>query len=220
MKPELRRMGAHRLVDIYAKAAGSGRYGSGYAVGDDLVLTAAHVVRDAPSYRVRTLDYEEFDAELVWSDPHGRLDAALLRVAGAPWGNEPDRDSLRWGKVAENGVKCWALGFPRAQEDAARRRDVDTMHGSVDLTSAFRSKRYDVDVTAPRLLGAEEGRSWWQGISGAALFGPGRELLGVLVADLSAYGGSRLEAVRAERLLRDEEFSRLVGAGSGDVEEV
>ena len=220
MKPELRRMGAHRLVDIYAKAAGSGRYGSGYAVGDDLVLTAAHVVRDAPSYRVRTLDYEEFDAELVWSDPHGRLDAALLRVAGAPWGNEPDRDSLRWGKVAENGVKCWALGFPRAQEDAARRRDVDTMHGSVDLTSAFRSKRYDVDVTAPRLLGAEEGRSWWQGISGAALFGPGRELLGVLVADLSAYGGSRLEAVRAERLLRDEEFSGLVGAGSGDVEEV
>jgi tetratricopeptide (TPR) repeat protein len=220
MKPELRRMGAHRLVDIYAKAAGSGRYGSGYAVGDDLVLTAAHVVPDAPGYQVRTLDYEQFDAELVWSDPHGGLDAALLRVAGAPWANEPDRDSLRWGKVAENGVKCWALGFPRAQEDAARRRDVDTMHGSVDLTSASRSRRYDVDVTAPRLLGAEEGRSWWQGISGAALFGHGRELLGVLVADLSAYGGSRLEAVRAERLLRDEEFSRLVGAGSADVEEV
>src|SRR5215472_3068109 len=112
MKPELRRLGAQRVVDIYAKSAQTGRYGSGYAVGDDLVLTAAHVVPDAASYLVRTLDYDQFDAEVVWSGSPGRLDAALLRVDGAPWRNDADRDALRWGKVAENGVKCWALGFP------------------------------------------------------------------------------------------------------------
>ena len=220
MKREQLRLGAHRVVDIYASTGGAGSYGSGYAVGDDLVLTAAHVVPEARGYLVRTLDYEEFSAQIVWADRRDLVDAALLRVAGAPWRGAPDRDSLRWGRLAGNEVKCQALGFPRAQQDAERRRDLDTMLGVVNLTSGHRSHIYEVDITMPTLPSAAEGRSWWQGMSGAALFGPGRELLGLLVAEAIVYGGSRLEAVPAARLLRIEEFSRLVGAGSDDAEEV
>jgi tetratricopeptide (TPR) repeat protein len=221
MQPELLRLGAHRLVDIHVAARPGPRYGSGYAIAGDLVLTAAHVVPYASRYLVRTLDYQQFGAELLWSDPVDRLDAALLRVAGAPWRDAPDRDSLRWGNVAGNKVTCWALGFPKAQQDAAGRRDVETMHGSIDMTTRSRARFYDIDVSVPRLSSAPEGRSWWQGMSGAALFGPGRELLGVIhAADVKHYEGSRLEAVRATRLLRNEEFSRLVGASSEDVEDV
>ena len=220
MNRELQRLGAHRVVDIYASTGQEGTYGSGYGVGDDLVLTAAHVVPEAPGYLVRTLDYGVFAAALVWADRREEIDAALLRLEGAPWRDAPDRDSLRWGKLTGNEVKCWALGFPRAQEDAERRRDLDTLLGSVNVTTGYRSRRYEVDVIAPKLPSAAEGRSWWQGMSGAALFGPGRQLLGVLVAEADVYGGSRLEAVPATRLLTNEDFSRLVGAESKDTEEV
>jgi len=220
VEPESLRLGDHRLVDIYVTGEQSKSYGSGYAVSDDLVLTAAHVIPDAPSYLVRTLRYEQFRAERVWRGHPEELDAALLRVKGAPWRDTPDRDSLRWGRVAGNGVPCWARGFPKAMEDAARRRDAETMRGSINLTTGSRRGRYYVDVIVPGLAGAPDGRSWWGGISGAALFGPGRELLGVIIADVSAKYRSRLEAVRATSLVKNEEFSRLMSVRSEDLEEV
>ena len=150
LDPESLRLGDHRLVDIYVAGEQSKSFGSGYAVSDDLVLTAAHVVPDAPRCLVRTLGYENFHAERVWTGLP-QIDAALLRVEGAPWRDPPDRDSLRWGKVAGNGVTCWALGFPKAQEDATRRRDVETMSGSINMTIGSRVGRYYVDVIVPRL---------------------------------------------------------------------
>ncbi len=221
MEPESLRLGDHRLVDIYVAGDQSKSYGSGYAVSDDLVLTAAHVVPDAPSYLIRTLRYKELRGELVWRGHPEELDAALLRVKGAPWRDTLDRDSLRWGRVAGNGVPCWARGFPKAMEDTERRRDTETIRGSIDLTTGSRRGRYYVDVIVPRPAGAPDGRSWWAGLSGAALFGPGRQLLGVIVADVTKtkYRG-RLEAVPATSLVENEEFSRLMNVRSEDVEEV
>ena len=57
-----------------------GRRGSGYLISDRLVLTARHVVDDAPAdrFRVRALGSADWlDARRVW---RGDRDAALLKL--------------------------------------------------------------------------------------------------------------------------------------------
>jgi tetratricopeptide (TPR) repeat protein len=56
-------------------------------------------------------------------------------------------------------------------------------------------------------------------MSGAALLSAeGHHVLGVVVSDPHAYPGARIEATRAEALLANEEFRRLVGASADDLE--
>ncbi|WP_214327556.1 S1 family peptidase, partial [Nonomuraea sediminis] len=199
-----------RVVEVYAE----GGYGSGYAVGDDLVLTAGHVVNDSARCQVRLLDGDAWlDAQVAWRDQAGRLDAALLRVPGAPWRDGPDRGALRWGRVKGIGVSCTAWGFPRSQADDKGNRDLETMTGTVNATTAYLSQRYDVDIIAPKVV-----TGGWHGMSGAALFGPGRVLLGVVIADPVMYGSARLHALPVRRLLSDPAFAQLIGPV--DVEEV
>ncbi|WP_322754748.1 tetratricopeptide repeat protein [Frankia sp. Cas3] len=216
MDTELRRMGGRRVVEV----AGGGGSGSGYAIGDDLVLTAGHVAvgltepaREPVRATVRLLDKTVHDAEVVWYSLH--VDAAVVRVADAPWRDEPDRDALRWGKVVDDGVACVARGFPQSQGV-----DTETMRGRISASTAVRSERYDVNIAEPHLIPSRPGTSWWQGMSGAALFGLGRQLLGVVVADSPAHGGRRLEAVPVTRLMDEEGFRRVVGVRAGDVEDV
>ncbi len=53
--------------------------GSGFIVGSDgLILTNAHVVRDAKTVTVKLTDRREFDAKVVGSDP--KTDVAVLKI--------------------------------------------------------------------------------------------------------------------------------------------
>jgi tetratricopeptide (TPR) repeat protein len=194
------------------------RVGSGYAIADDLVLTAGHVV--APEgVAVRLLDGTVGHAEVVWLGV-GVGDAAVLRVPAAPWRGQPDSGALRWGKVAgEAAVSCRAWGFPKAQA-ADGARDVELMEGTVNASGALRSERYDVNISRPTLLPLQGNDSGWKGMSGAALFGPGLQLLGVVLADPKMYGSSRLQALPVARLLADDDFRALVGVGLHDLEAV
>ncbi len=217
---ELRRAGLRRVVEVAA-----GGYGSGYAIGDDLVLTAGHVVAGlavgSGSCSVRIAgEADAHAADVVWTDPRPFGDAALLRVPSGPWRGEPDSGALRWGRVAGDRVACAAMGFPRVQEQADGIRDIESISGTTDATSAALLPRYEVNVTTalPRLGGP--GKSGWQGLSGAALLGPGRQFLGVITADALAYAGGRLEAVPAQWLLADPDFAGLVGEGVVSLEPV
>jgi tetratricopeptide (TPR) repeat protein len=202
-------------------------HGTGYAVGDDLVLTARHVVAAGAPCLIRPAGAREpVPAEIVWLPDHGP-DAALLRVPSTPWRDAPDAGAARWGRVEGNGVRCWALGFPWSQATMSGARDLETMRGTIDVTTGVLGGRYHVDVMTstpvpltPPSTGAEPARprsehaarSAWQGISGAVLLGSGREFLGVLVDDPTAFGSKRLQAVPVARLLEDEGFAELVGA--------
>ncbi|MFI6595898.1 trypsin-like peptidase domain-containing protein [Nonomuraea sp. NPDC050536] len=198
-----------RVVEVYA----DGGYGSGYAICDDLVLTAAHVLADGPACQVRRQGGDGWmTAEVAWRGTDGMLDAALLRVSTAPWRDAPDRGALRWGRVKGLGVSCTAWGFPKAQAEPDGARPIETMTGTI---STERAQRYDIDVDSAKPLAGESG---WRGMSGAAVFGPGRVLLGVVIADPVMYGSARLHALPVRRLLEEEAFARLVGAV--DVEDV
>ncbi|MCX4979514.1 trypsin-like peptidase domain-containing protein [Streptomyces sp. NBC_00620] len=220
MDSEQRRRGAHRVVEVWAGGRDQVSYGSGYAVSDDLVLTARHVLREGPPYRVRLFGgTDDTEAQLAW-EPDGALDAALLRVPSAPWRTAPDRGALRWGRVKDSGVRCWAHGFPRAQQRADGSREPETLQGSISRTTGALGGRYHVDITSASPIPLGAGASAWQGMSGAVLFGPGRELLGVVVDDPVMFGGRRLEAVTVSRLLEDQRFAGLVRAYAHQVEEV
>ncbi|MFD9903763.1 trypsin-like peptidase domain-containing protein [Streptomyces sp. NPDC059063] len=220
MDDEQRRRGAHRVVEVWAGDREGVSYGSGYAVADDLVLTARHVLRQGPPYHVRLFgEAVDTDAEAAW-EPEGTLDAALLRVPSAPWRAAPDRGALRWGRVADSGVWACAHGFPKAQERPGGAREPETLEGRISRTTGALGGRYHVDITSshPVSLGADA--SAWQGMSGAVLLGAGRELLGVVVDDPVMFGGRRLEAVTVSRLLDERGFADLVGVYAHHVEDV
>jgi hypothetical protein len=105
---------AEVLVDV--RGRGSGRRGSGYRVSASVVLTAAHVVRDAARVRVR------FNADrpgewltegsVAWSD--ATVDAAVVTITPRPQ-DEGQVAPVGFGRVAERDavLTCSAMGFPR-----------------------------------------------------------------------------------------------------------
>lgn len=218
MNHEERRLGRHRVVEVYTSGSS---YGSGYGVGDDLVLTARHVVSGGTNCGVRLQREPDWrPAKVVWS-ARG-FDAALLRVPSAPWRDEPDSGAARWGRVGGGAapVPVTATGFPQAQEVNGGGREPENLRGTIDTATTLLSGRYSVDVTSARPVPPGPGLSGWRGMSGAVLLGPARQLLGVLVEDATAFGGRRLEAAPATWLLDDPVFADLVGAYPHDIEDV
>jgi len=98
---------------------GSFRPGTGTVVGEDLVLTAAHVVERDEGLAVRTADDRALDAVLVGRDPATGL--ALLRAAGLAGQPLPAaRDAVRVGSLVAAVSRSWeghqtaSLGIVRA----------------------------------------------------------------------------------------------------------
>lgn len=211
----------YRVVLVHGQ-----RVGAGYAVGPDLVLSARHVsgYRGA-NCQVRPIGGEEERGRVVWADES--LDCALIRVDARPWARTADRGRTTWARlVGLNAVRCAASGFPWVAQQTAPGavRQHESVLADVVPSTGFERNRYALNVitAAPRdRKQVSDGKvlSAWAGMSGAALLSvEGRHLLGVIVADPHAYPSARIEATRADALLADEEFSRLVGASMEDLE--
>lgn len=56
----------------------NGGHGSGVHIGKGYIITAAHVVKDAPKVTVKSIDGSTEDAEVLWSN--AAYDVAMLRV--------------------------------------------------------------------------------------------------------------------------------------------
>lgn len=223
------RSGQHRVVETAVAGAGTGggfAYGSGYAIGDRLVLTARHVLAPHTEQQVLVRISGEKDfrpATIEWVS-EGLGDAALLSVAGAPWAGAPDAGAVRWGYIAEPDgvVPVHASGFPAAQAGVRRGevvREPETMRGHVGALD-HRTKRYAIDVDSAVPLLPADGGSPWSGMSGAALMDARKRILGVVVSNRVSYGGARLEATPVQRLFEDPKFVDLVGDGPRRLEAV
>ena len=87
--------------------------GSGFIVkSDGLILTNAHVVRDASEVTVKLTDRREFRAKVVGSDPES--DVAVLRI------DAKDLPTVRLGNAANTRVGDWvvAIGSPYGFENS------------------------------------------------------------------------------------------------------
>jgi hypothetical protein len=214
------RAGRHRVVQVWvaSKDASDGTFGSGYAIGDDLVLTADHLLSESGWCDVRPYGGRDwFQAEVVWRGH----DVALLAVSDAPWGYAADRDALRWARVrGARPLPCTVVGFPWSQAQPDNVRETEALVGEILPGTTVKSGRYAVHVTSGAPT-ERPGGSPWQGMSGAALLAmEGRYLLGIVVSDPPRYGRSRLVAVSVAVLLADSTFTQRARVDLGHIDDL
>ncbi|MFJ8851012.1 trypsin-like serine protease [Streptomyces sp. NPDC102437] len=206
-----------RVVEIWNPVLG--KSGSGYLIGDDVVLTAHHVVdgvRIRGSVEVRQLDPEGrtdwTTAELVWlpeaaaSEVLPDADGALLRIAGPDW-QPPVTPPVRFGRiVGTNRVPCLGLGFPDAVTRPDHARDTMPIRGHVDPLHSMKSRMTTVHVD----VGTVPSRSGWRGSSGSGLL-CGPHLIAVVTKE-KRFAPGVLEAVPVTALAELSGFEQTLRA--------
>ncbi|WP_225081017.1 serine protease [Streptomyces sp. CoT10] len=193
------------------------RLGSGYRVSNQLVVTAAHVLKDITGVAAR-LGGDGIDRPVtcVWRDE--ALDLALLRFDTPP---ATPVEPVRLGSVdraRHTDVSAHALGYPgwaevdrsspQAPDDVWRGRAGVRCRILTSDTGAPDRLRVVVEDAAP--APAPPGESPWQGMSGAALITEDSGLLIAVVNDhVPAAGVGRLEVTPLDRV-DDEEWRALL----------
>ncbi|MEV6734069.1 MULTISPECIES: tetratricopeptide repeat-containing serine protease family protein [unclassified Streptomyces] len=198
----------HRIAEVIVTiAAGGGRRGSGYRVGDTAVLTAFHVVAGAAEVLVR-FDADRpgqwaATAELAWSDPG--TDVAVLSFT-APPGAAPV-PSARFGRIGDDRhavIDVHAAGFPlwkrRRGADGMQFRELHQADGTVAALSNLRTGTLEITVPAAA-ADPDPAVSPWSGMSGAAVWA-GPYLVGVVAEHHRGEGLGRLTAVRIDHTLQ------------------
>ncbi|MFL6122299.1 trypsin-like peptidase domain-containing protein [Actinophytocola sp.] len=202
---------------IVTEAGGSRRRGSGYRIGPDAVLTAAHVVHDAESVTARfepDLPGEWSSAASVrWADADS--DVAVLDIEPRP--GEGPVEPTRFGGIGDRAavLEVQSVGFPRwklrnddgtvpARGDGrSKYRDAAHVTGSVAVLSNWREGTLELVVEPPAgpagaATGTSAGVSPWEGMSGAAVW-VGDRIVGVVARHHPGDGLSRLAAARLDR---------------------
>jgi Trypsin-like peptidase domain len=199
----------YRVCELWAAGPEGKGSGSGYRLGDRLVLTARHVIAPALAgpggkLRVRPVGGAEWlPARVEWDNTDA--DAALIGIGDERWRAPAGESVLRWGELAGGDpVPCAAVGFPWASVRPDRMRDTAHVYGQLAPLGQLRQGRLDFDV-ASASPSAREGGSPWAGMSGAAVIADGH-LVGVITVDPARYQ-DRLVAAPASGLLADPGFS-------------
>jgi hypothetical protein len=219
-----------RVVEVIGR-----RLGSGYLLGQDLVLTAAHLLTvpegeavSAAQVRPQTEPERTWTTQLLWHQPAGHrclgLDLALLRIGPSgegdtgTWKGYEDLVPVRFGRV-KGAEQVLILGYPYASGQE-KLRELSPVLGWVHTFNGWRSGRMEIVVEGEPVT--SEG---WKGVSGAAVFrlgGPDREdeLLGTVVTVRRSYGGRRLGMVPVRRLVKDPVAVRTLLAGGVSLPDV
>jgi tetratricopeptide (TPR) repeat protein len=215
-----------RVLELYIPAvrAGGGSVGSGYRVGPDVALTAAHVVANLPLWRPGELVPAEADAPgvclarplgenswvpavVAWRDDD--KDVAVLRLASTISPLPAGSPLPRWGRVeGVERVAVSAVGFPWAQERPDHVRDSEQLFGFVAPATTVKTGHCAVTVLSAAPAD-RAGSSPWAGMSGAALFA-GPFLVGVLVIDPPGFSPDRVVAAPVAPLLAELDLAKLL----------
>lgn len=227
---ELSGLDLRRAAQILTSTqTGMQRLGSGYRVTAEAVLTAAHVVRDASSIRLRFFTEDGWTTELLgerlWIDDSA--DIAVLRLEGGLDSHDGLAryvSPVRFARITKV-VECEALGFPRftmrrgpASATSGRPaifRDSHHARGTTTPLAGVRRGALELALRAPE-YDVDANRSPWEGMSGAVVWS-GKYLIGVVSEHHRADGLGTLAATRVDRwhqLLppdRVRELSELIG---------
>jgi Trypsin-like peptidase domain/NACHT domain len=188
------------------------RRGSGYRVGTEAVLTAAHVVDGADLVQVRfepDLPGEWLITARSWW-VHPCLDLAVVSIT--PRLDEGPLLAARFGRISNRSavLSVQTVGFPRwklrnydgtvsTDDGRPRYRDAHHATGSVAILSNWRQGILEVSVTPPAEDPTRE-VSAWEGMSGAALW-VGDRIIGVVAEHHPSDGLGRLAATRLDLAL-------------------
>jgi hypothetical protein len=208
-----------RLLCLIEDPDNSDNWGSGFAVGPDLVLTCRHVVKPVRQvWHVTPYGGVRLRGKVLWEpdDPHP--DAALIELDGTgPWAE--DLFPLRFGELTgpADRVDCVTYGYPILRKIAGVHQHENRPWTAMGTTGA-ETGRYLISTTMARPRDRKpdpetgEYRSPWAGLSGAALLSEDQTVvLGMVVGDPVRYLEST-EAIRASALLKDSAFRRFLRA--------
>ncbi|MCO5994960.1 S1 family peptidase [Actinoallomurus rhizosphaericola] len=209
-----------RLLCLIEDPADPGEWGSGFAVGPDLVLTCRHVIEpERPEWHVTPHEGARLTGRVLWKaeDPH--LDAALIELDHpGPWAE--DLFPPTFGELTDQAgqVGCVTYGYPILRKVAGV-SEHESRPWTIMGTTGAEKGRYLIStpMALPRDREPDpdtgEYRSPWAGLSGAALLSEDQSvILGLIVSDPVRYVAST-EAIRASALLRDSAFRRFLRAG-------
>ncbi len=170
----------HRFQQGQGQRPGNGRsgqqemptrgQGSGFIVSSDgIILTNAHVVKDAKEVTVKLTDRREFRAKVLGSDP--KTDVAVLRI------DAKNLPVVTLGKTSELRVGEWvlAIGSPFGFENTVTAGVVSAKNRSLPDDSAVPFIQTDVPINP--------------GNSGGPLFNARGEVVGINSQIYSRSGG-------------------------------
>jgi trypsin-like peptidase len=171
-------------------------YGSCYQLASSLVLTAAHVVTEGKSVRVRFLggghDEVTVAGRVAWRGQ--RVDLALVELSWPGGIPEHAVEPTAIGVIpddAEGRIPFTSIGFPRHRmwsDSEATWRDSDQLDGMIPLGSSVKRGRLMLHRDDGRKLEARD----WSGFSGAAILCDGLPVGAVIIAEKTG----ALEGVR------------------------
>lgn len=208
-----------QVAEIIVELTGERRRrGSGYRVAPGAVLTAAHVVEDAVSVRVRfdADQASEWSTEAIWRWVDRSSDLAVLKIA--PRQNEPMVVTARFGWISDRPAVLTArvVGFPRFKlkkdgipgdaDESTCYRDSHQADGSIAVLSNRRQGTLEITVPSPE-RDPDPTVSPWEGMSGAAVW-VGDRIVGVIAEHHRADGLGRLAAARLNRTLEGFNLER------------
>lgn len=198
------------------------KYGSGYLIRENLILTARHTILNGKSEFDDGLEYElRFYDELVkntniyhrsvvcWQSD--TLDIVLLKSETITSNLEKPINDIKFGSLSEDtDFDVEGMGFPEFQEITDKRADTYRLRGKIDTAMgarrAERENRLTLEVTSLKPPLAKQ----WSGISGTSVFS-GEYLVGVVLERSSDedMGPQILRVVQVDKI-NDKEFCNLV----------
>lgn len=192
--------------------------GTGYLIGDSLILTAHHVI--APSdergilgkrYHMRLIgDYEEGRTDwivegcyLCWDSP--KYDLALLKIEKGKSCFALNQQKITcFGELVNTQIQASGIGFPIVQEINGF-QNPEELQGLLSKYSGLKLGQLRLQVTSPIPNSPQE----WQGISGAALF-VDRFLVGIVVETKKSFAEKVLWVIPISAVAKDPDFCELV----------
>ena len=196
------------LVEVALKCNDGYSICTGYAITNELILTAGHITEEKYNgtlkVEIRFVGENEdwIQGEIIWRIIEYNLDAALIKLNQ----KRPGENRTYLG-IVSNKNEWHGAGFPNAGKFTTSKdrtvNDTVGISGRIEMGGNLISGLMDLTVKS-----GPSSAEQWKGLSGSPVFIDGF-LVGVITSAPNAFEGRRLKATSIEALKKNKKFDDL-----------